>query len=460
MSAAVSGENRAVFETMPVPQAVRSMALPTIASQIIVLIYNMADTFWIGRVNNPYMVAAASLVLPVFNISLALSGLPGVGGGSQISRLLGAGEEEEASRVSAYVFRVAVIITAFFSLITLTFMHPLLTLLGASGNTYGYAKEYALCVIVLGGLPTVLSNVMANLLRSTGYAKKAGFGITMGGILNMALDPLFMFVLIPRGHEVMAAGLATFVSNIVVCVYFVRQIRGFRGATVIRFFRGGGKPSPASVKSVYNVGIPSAMAGFLFDLDYVIIDKLMAGYGDIALAAVGIVLKAERLPLNVGGGICQGMMPLVAYNYTSGDHKRMKAVIRFSLLVGLAVGVISIALYELSAGLIMRAFIADAETVRLGTDFLRVRVLATPLMFASFYHVHMFQALGEGGRALFLAVFRWIAFNIPMLFILEHFFGMYGIVWAQLTADVFTVTLTAIVYHRYMKAHGLADKTQ
>ena len=444
-------KNKTIFESMPVPEAVRTMALPTIISQLIVLVYNMADTFYLGRTNNPFMVAGVSLILPVFNICLSLAGLAGIGGGALISRLLGAGNAKEAEKVSAFSINLAVITTAVFSAGMLLFMNPILRLLGASGNTLAYAAQYSFCVIVLGGIPTVLSNVMANLLRSVGESGKAGFGIAMGGILNILLDPLFMFVLFPRGYEVLGVGVATLLSNCCACTFFTVTIIREQADTVLRFRLSNGLPEAESVRSVFTVGIPSSIATLLFDIDYIVIDKLMSGYGDIALAAVGIVLKVERLPLNVGIGICQGMMPLVAYNYASGDRKRMFRIIRFSLITGLIVGTISVAMYEVMAGGIIRLFIADPETVRLGTDFLRIRSLATPLMFMSFFTVYTFQGFGRGERSLFLGIMRWAAFNIPMLFILNHFIGMYGIVWSQVTADILTVTLSALVYFDFIR---------
>ena len=444
-------KNKAIFESMPVPEAVRTMALPTIISQLIVLVYNMADTFYLGRTNNPFMVAGVSLILPVFNICLSLAGLAGIGGGALISRLLGAGDAKEAEKVSAFSISLAVVTTAVFSVGMLLFMNPILRLLGASGNTLTYAAQYSFCVIVLGGIPTVLSNVMANLLRSVGESGKAGFGIAMGGVLNILLDPLVMFILFPKGYEVLGVGVATLISNCCACAFFTVTILRQKTETVLRFRLSNGLPRTENVRSVFTVGIPSSIATLLFDIDYIVIDKLMSGYGDIALAAVGIVLKVERLPLNVGIGICQGMMPLVAYNYSSGDRKRMFRIIRFSLITGLIVGALSVTMYEILAGGIIRLFIADPETVRLGTDFLRIRCLATPLMFMSFFTVYTFQGFGRGERSLFLGIMRWAVFNIPMLFILNHFIGMYGIVWSQVTADILTVTLSAFVYFRFRR---------
>ena len=197
------------------------------------------------------------------------------------------------------------------------------------------------------------------------------------------------------------------------------------------------------------MGVPSAIATFLFDLDYVILDKLMVAYEDLALAAVGVVLKVERFPLNVGIGICQGMLPLVAYNYGAGNQKRMTDTIKLARKLGLIIAVVSIVLYEVFAGQFVRIFLSDTQALSMASSFLRIRVLATPLMFLSFFTVYLFQAFGKGRISLFLGVVRWLVFNIPMLFLLNELFGMYGIVWSQVTADTLTVLLSFYVLHQF-----------
>ena len=441
-------DRKEIFESIPVPSALRVMIVPAVISQLIVLIYNMADTFYVGQTGNPYMVAGTSLILPVFNITLCLAGLAGIGGGSLISRLLGQNREDEARRVSAFALRLSLCVAAAFSIGMGLFMRPVLEFLGAGENTYRYASQYALCVIVLGGIPTVLSNVLSNLIRSIGRSQQAGNGIALGGILNIALDPLFMFVLLPDGYEVLGAGIATCLSNCIACGYFLTLLVRMGRQSVITFRSGDGRAERGSIIAVFAVGVPSAVATLLFDLDYMIIDKLMVSYHDLALAAIGIVLKVERFPLNVGIGICQGMLPLVAYNYASGNHERMRSIIRLARGLGLAVAAVSILMYEIFAGQLARVFISDAQTVEMASRFLRIRVLATPLMFLSFFTVYLFQAFGKGRVSLFLGVTRWLVFNIPMLFILNGIFGMYGIVSSQVTADTLTVILSFYVYSR------------
>ena len=454
MHARISKEQEDVFKNLPVSKALIKMILPAVASQLIVLIYNMADTFFVGQTNNPYMVAGTSLILPVFNISLCLAGLAGIGGGSMISRLLGQEREEEARKVGVFSLYLAIFIAALFSLGMGLFMEPILNVLGAGDNTHDYAKQYATCVIVIGGIPTVLSNVLSNLIRSIGRSREASTGIILGGLLNIALDPLFMFVLMPEGNEVLGAGIATCLSNCVALLYFIVVLIRMGKNSVISFSPALGFPRRSSVLAVFGVGVPSAITTLLFDLDYVIIDRLMVSYSELALAAVGIVLKVERFPLNVGLGICQGMMPMVAYSYSAGNEKRMNDTVRLSRNLGLIVAAVSIVLYELFAPEFSRLFISDSETVALASQFLRVRVLATPLMFMSFFTVYLFQAFGKGRISLFLGVTRWMVFNIPMLFLLNSIFGMFGLVWSQATADTLTVILSLCVYKRFRPAPG------
>lgn len=437
---------REIFETKPVPLALAKMAIPTIVSQLITLIYNIADTWFIGQTNNPYMVAASSLVLTIFLMTTAIANLFGVGGGSLVVRLLGSRDEEEAKKVASLSLVMAAGASLCFSILCLLFMNPLLYLLGASDNTIGYARQYLLFVVVIGGLPTVLANTMSAMVRNIGYSREAGFGLGMGGILNVILDPILMFVVFPDGYQVAGAAVATMLSNIVALIYFIYIYRKLKGDTVLSLPRSIERIRPSSLSSLFSVGIPAAMSLLLFDLTNIVINRLASGHGDIELAAMGIVLKVERLPLNIGIGICLGMTPLVAYNYASGNHKRMKEFFASARIAGLVISILCVIFYRIFASFIMRAFIADADTVRFGTEFLQSRCFATPFMFLSFHMVHFMQAVDRGKVSFQLAVIRQICLNIPILFLMNYFFGMSGIVWTQLIADMINVVISYIIY--------------
>ncbi|MDO4312503.1 MAG: MATE family efflux transporter [Eubacteriales bacterium] len=435
-----------IFETKPVPSALAKMAVPTIVSQLITLIYNIADTWFIGQTNNPYMVAASSLVLTIFLMITAIANLFGVGGGSLVVRLLGSKDEEEAQKVASLSLVMAAGSALAFSILCFIFMNPLLRMLGASDNTIGYARQYLIFVVVIGGLPTVLANTMSAMVRNIGYSREAGFGLGMGGVLNVVLDPVFMFVIFPDGYQVAGAAVATMLSNVITLGYFVLVYRRLKGKTVLLLPRSIERIRRESLGSLFSVGIPAAMSLLLFDLTNIVINRLMAGHGDIELAAIGIVLKVERLPLNIGIGICLGMTPLVAYNYASQNHKRMKEFFAAARRAGLIVSVLCVIFYRVFAPYIMQAFISDADTVRYGTEFLQSRCFATPFMFLSFHMVHFMQAVDRGKISFELAVIRQICLNIPILFLMNALFGVGGIVWTQLIADAVNVIISYVIY--------------
>ena len=442
---------------MAVPAALMKMAVPTVVSQLITLIYNIADTWFIGRTKNPYMVGASSLVLTVFLVATALSNLFGVGGGSLVVRLLGQKREDEARRVASLSLTMAAGSALAFALLCLIFMDPLLRLLGASEHTIGYARQYLLLVVVIGSLPTVLSITMASLLRNVGYSREAGFGLGMGGVLNIALDPVFMFLLLPDGYQVMGAGIATMLSNVASFLYFVFVFRRVREQSVLSLPRRVEKIERESMHSLLSVGVPAALSLFLYDLTNIVINRLSSSHGDLELAAMGIVLKVERLPLNIGIGICLGMMPLVAYNYASKNHERMRAFFSAARLAGLAVSAVCVVLYRVFAAQIVHAFIDDAETVRLGTEFLRARCFAPPFMFLSFHMVHFMQAVGRGRISFYLAVIRQLALNIPILLLFNALFGMSGVIWTQLVADIINVIVSYLIFWRVQRAVTKVD---
>ena len=449
-----------LFETTPVFQALTIMAVPTIISQLIVLIYNLADTWFIGQTDDPYMVAAAALVSTVFLMITGLSNLFGVGGGNLVVQLLGRRQEDEARRAASLSLVMAAGSALVFSLLCLAFMDPLLYLLGASENTIGYARQYLIPVVIIGALPTLLANTMSTMLRNVGYSKEAGFGVSLGGLLNVGLDPLFMFVLLPKGYEVLGAALATLLSNLVSFVYFIVVYQKVRSKTVLALPRRIERVQKSSMRAIFSVGVPAALSLLLYDLTNIIINKLSSGHGDIELAAMGIILKVERLPLNICVGICLAMMPLVAYNFASGDRQRMLAFFRVSRRAGLAVAAVCIALYWPLAPQIMHAFIHDEQTVALGAVYLRARCFAPIMMFLCFHMVHYMQALGKGGVSLALAAIRQLGMNIPLLLLLDHFFGMTGIIWTQVTADALTAVISYLIYAHVKRGLEVSDGTK
>lgn len=444
-------ENRELFESLSVPRALATLAIPTIISQLITMIYNLADTYFIGMTGDPYKVAAASLAFVLFFLVNALSNLFGIGGGSLISRMLGRNDDSSARNVCAFSFYGTIVVSLIYSTCCLVFMEPLLRLLGASDNTLGYASSYTLWVIVVGGVPSTLSVTMAHLLRSEGYARQASVGLGMGGVLNMLLDPLFMFVIMPAGQEVTGAAIATMISNVCALIYFAVIFYRLRAHTVLSVSPRLALRGARYTGAVFAVGFPSALGSFLSCLSNITVNNLASGYGDIPVAAMGIVKKIDMLPMNVGMGLCQGMMPLVAYNYAARNIKRMRSVISCARICGMGFAALCIVAFELFADGLVRLFINEAETLALGTNFLRICCLATPFMISNFQMSYTFQAMGQGPQSLLLSSCRQGIINIPLLFIMNAIFGLYGVIWTQLLADGITLVISFVMYRKLIR---------
>ncbi len=444
----MKNDKTALFERMPVGKALLTMAVPTIVSQLITMIYNLADTFFIGMSNDPYKVAAASVVGVLFFMLNSLANLFGVGGGSLLSRLLGEKREGDARRVGTFSVYGSLLIAGVYSLVCLLFTEPLARLLGASDNTVGYAASYLRWVVVIGGIPSTLGLTMSHLLRSAGYSKESGTGLAIGGISNIILDPVFMFVLLPEGNEVTGAAMATMVSNTITLGYFLTVYFRLRGKTVLSLSPRYARLEKGLIFGILSIGLPSALTALLANITSIVKNNLTAGYGDVELAAYGIVLKADMLPLNIGMGLCQGMMPLVAYNYAAKNYPRMKSFTKAAQLAGMGTACVFIALFEIFAPQIIWLFIRDEATIQYGTKFLRIACLATPFMISNFQKIYCLQAMGKGKESLILGICRQGLFAIPILLVLNHFVGLYGVVAAQLISDALTFILSTALYSR------------
>ena len=463
--AAAQTDKTELFAYMPVKKALFTLAVPTIISQLVNLIYNMVDAFFIGRTGNSYMIAATSLTLTLLMMNTALSNLFGIGGGSLMARLMGAGEPKEARRVSAFSVYGAIAVALLYSLLIGVFTDPILTFLGASPDTIGFARSYTQIVIVLGSVPVVLSQTLAHLLRNAGYSSQASIGLSGGGILNVFLDPLFMFVLLPHGMEVTGAAIATALSNLIACIYLL--------LTYIRV----GKTGPLSVSPkdalrirknsigrLFSVGVPSALLTGLFDLANICVNIIAASHDDLVLAGIGIVMKVERFPNAVNIGICQGMLPIVAYNYSARNRERMKETIRTARYIGLIVSAISIVLLEIFARPVTRIFLSTSNgdaalaltTISYAAMFLRIRCLGSPVQMINYHTSYCMQAMGEGKATLLHAFVRELVFYIPLMFILDHFFGIVGLAAALPVGEGLGALFALYLLRRVIKKSELS----
>lgn len=424
-----------LFEETPVPRAVAQLAIPTVLSSLVMVIYNMADTYFVGMINNPVENAAVALAAPVLLAFNAVNNLFGVGSSSMMSRALGSRDYELVRRSSAFGFYCAVFCGAVFSLLCTVFAGGLLSLLGADETTMEATRSYLRWTVMCGAVPAILNVVMAYLVRSEGASLHASVGTMSGCILNMILDPIFI---LPGGLNMGAAGagLATFLSNCVACLYFFVLLYVRRRTTFVCINPRKFSLKRNVVNGICGVGIPASIQNLLNVTGMTILNNFTSSYGANAVAAMGISYKIYMVPMQVAMGYTQGIMPLVSYNYTSGNHKRMKQAIFFVVKTLLPFLLLVSLGYWLGAGALVRAFMEREEVIAYGTRFLRGFCLGIPFLCMDFLAVGVFQALGLGKNALVFAVMRKIILEIPALYILNNLFPLYGLAYAQTTAEL------------------------
>ena len=333
-----------------------------------------------------------------------------------------------------------------FSLGTYLFRRPLLEFLGASQATYGYAQDYLLWVVVLGGVPTMVSLALGHLLRSEGHARPASAGMMFGGILNVVLDPVLIFLF----HlDVAGAAIATALFNAASVVFFVVVYLRLGERTLVslnpKYF------TFRFVRPIFSVGLASALATALGNASNMVMVHLASSYGDIPVAAYGIVKRIDQFPLNVSMGPCQGFMPLVGYNFASKDYRRMRKVSTFSWKAALVMSACFVACFAVFAPQILHLFIPEAETSALGASFLRIACLAVPLTSVNFLISYTLQAMGKGVQSATLTFSRQGLLNIPLLVVMNLLFGLYGMIWTQLVVEVIMLPVSLGMYFHKLR---------
>ncbi len=432
-----------LFESTPVPRAVMTLAIPTVLSSLVMVLYNLADTYFVGILNDPVQTAAVTLAGPVLLAFNAVNNLFGVGSSSMMSRALGAKDMDTVKRSSAFGFYMALFSAVLFSVLCTVFQGPLLHLLGTNEETNAATAAYMLWTVTLGAAPAIVNVVMAYLVRAEGAALHASIGTMSGCFLNIILDPFFI---LPWGLNMGAAGagFATFLSNCFACGYFLVLLLVRRGKFYMSISPKMLCFRRAIVLGVCAVGIPASIQNLLNVTGMTILNNFASVYGADAVSAIGISHKVQMIPMQMAMGVSQGIMPLISYNYASGNTPRMKKTLFFTARISLSFITLATLGLCVFSGPVTSLFMQKPEIVAYGEQFLRAMSLALPFLCMDFLAVGVFQACGMGSKSLLFAILRKIVLEIPALLVLDKLFPLYGLAWAQ-TAAEFILSIAAVV---------------
>lgn len=440
--------NTELFERLPVPKAVITLVIPTIISQIITVIYNMADTFFIGQMNDPNQVAAATLIMPPFVMLTGIANLFGIGGSSLISRSLGVGDKEKAKKCAAFSIWAAIAVALVYGLLIYFLRPAIFPFLGADENTYGYCTDYVLWTIGIGSVPTVLNACLAHLVRAEGYSKEASFGVALGGILNIILDPILMF---PLKMGIIGAAIATMLSNVIATGYFILLLRKNRDCTVIKFSLRNFTLRHGIPREILLVGFPSFIMTLMSIFSNTVLNKMVVSYSNQAIAGMGIAKKIDMLAFAIASGMTQGVLPLIGYNYAAGNYGRMRSVIKTAFAYSITVAAVGTILLFTCAVPVVRFFITDPDTVAYGQHFLRIICITCPALSVTMMIISIFQATGQKTRPMILSLLRKGGLDVPFMFIMNAVAGANGIPWATPIADCLAMTAALILFIPYWK---------
>ena len=424
-----------LFENMPVRKAVMKLSVPTVLSSLVMVIYNLADTYFVGMLNNPIENSAVTLAAPLLLAFNAVNNLFGVGSSSMMSRALGRKDYDTVYRSSAFGFYCSVISGTLFSLLYIVLHIPLLKVLGADSETMAATAQYLKWTVGCGAVPAILNVVLAYLVRAEGASLHASVGTMSGCILNIILDPFFV---LPQFLNMGAAGagLATFISNCFACVYFFVLLFAKRKSTYVCISPKKFGFKKEIVSGVFAVGIPASIQNLLNVTGMTVLNNFTAAFGSSAVAAMGIAQKINMIPMQVALGFSQGIMPLISYSYASKNVKRMKKSLVFSSEISIGFLLLAaIGFYIFSGGLISM-FMENADIVAYGSRFLRGMCLSLPFLCMDFIAVGVFQACGMGKKSLIFAIMRKIVLEIPALFLLNYIYPLYGLAYAQTVSEI------------------------
>lgn len=440
-----------LFERMPIPKAVATLAIPTVLTSLIMVLYNLADTYFVGQINDPVQSAAVTLAAPVLLAFNAIINLFGVGCSSLMSRALGKKDHDTVRRTAAFGFYCALTASVLISVSCMLFRGGLLKLLGADAETMSATSNYLFWTVTCGAAPSILNLILANMIRSEGASLHASIGTMSGCLLNVALDPVFI---LPGGLDMGAAGAgcATFLSNCVACAYFFVYLISKRGKTFVdirpRYF--GFRRE--IIFAVFAVGVPAAIQNLLNVTGMTVLNHFTSAFGTDAVAAMGITHKINMVPMYISMGLGQGIMPLVGYNFASGDGERMKKSITFTAKISIAFIVLASAGYYFGAGKLIAFFMKNQAIVAYGTRFLRGFCLGLPFLTVDFLAVGIFQAVGMGKESLIFAVLRKVALEIPALYLLNRVFPLYGLAYSQLAAEAVLAAAAVFVLKKLFRS--------
>lgn len=429
-----------ILEKEPVFSAILKLSIPMVMGMLVQVLYNLTDTFFVGKLNDPNQIAAVALTMPLFLLLMSFSGILGNGGASYLSRLLGERNFGKAARVATIALYSCIALGAVLTLLGLLFLKPLILLLGTSAETYAPSLAYGR-IILAGGMVIMANFALGQLLRAEGAAKESMMGMLIGTVVNIVLNPIFIF---PLGMGVAGSAVATIIGNMAGLAYYLNYYRN--RPDMMSLSPSNFSLDPEIYAEILKIGIPASLNQILMSVASIICNNIAAQYGDATVAAMGVSGRIIMIPIFIIIGIAVGSQPLIGFSYGAGLTRRLKDSIRTATLMGTAVGLFFTAVFWAFSARLIAVFINETAIIQTGTVILNALLISLPFVGVQIVTTSAVQAMGKALPALFLSISRQGLIYIPALFILNMLFGFHGFIYSQAVTDVLTtaVSLTVI----------------
>lgn len=432
--------NNEIFDTEHLSKTYFKMAVPVVMGLVVTLIYNLADTYFIGQTRNTHLVAGVSLCSPIFTTLMAFGNIYGQGGSSLISRLLGKKDEDGINHVSSFCFYIAILTGLLLAVLMLVFQNPLLYLIGANKETISFAREYFI-VLAIGAPLIILTFIHSNLLRCEGLSTQSMIGSISGTVLNIILDPILISVL-----DMGAAGaaIATVLGYLLSDIYFLYVV--YKRSQWLSVRLDQWRISLDSVQQILGVGTTAAITNLMQSMCIIVMNQFLLSYGSEKIAAMGIVLKVNMIAQLILTGFSFGAVPLFGYLYGSQNINKLKELLQFCFKFLSILSITLTILIFLTSPTLIGIMMDNATIILDGTAMLRWQVSGTVFASVVLLMTCLFQAIGKVIPAFLLSISRQGVLFVAVLFLLVQLFGYQGLLMSQMVADILGAILAFYLY--------------
>lgn len=425
-----------MLRNMSISKLIAKMAIPSIIGMLVIVIYNMADTFFVGQTHNDLMIAAVSVSTPVFMIFITLGSLIGTGAAALISQYIGRQNYQKAKQISATAIWFGIIISIILTIIITMFSKQISMFIGASDESLAYTNQYVLIIGISAGA-IILGNIFGHVIRSEGSSKESMFGSLIGTFLNIFLDPIFILVL---NLDVAGAAIATLISNLIACIYYFRYFSKNK-KTLLSIKYQDCLISFKNLKEIFITGLPIAIVNFTNSLSILLLNQYLVEFGDQYIASMGITLKLLLLTTLLQLGLANGILPILAFSKGANLKSRFLTCLKLSTIISIILGTILTIILFFTSPILVSMFSNNETIINVASNMTRFMIISTPVIGLFFLSIASLQALGKTILAMFVSSLRQGIIFIPLLVMMASLLQIQGIIITQPISDLVSILI-------------------